>query len=90
MANKYSEAGIRLYNIPFKAPHIIFWNLRSTSGFPCLSYQPNASMMSGYSPVILNTFCEDGLKSLNSHTPWSHLENMLMNDRYDVMGNMVK
>ena len=88
--HKYSEAGIRLYNIPFKAPHIIFWNLRSTSGFPCLSYQPNASMMSGYSPVILNTFCEDGLKSLNSHTPWSHLENMLMNDRYDVMGNMVK
>jgi hypothetical protein len=84
---KYSETGIRLYDIPFKPPHIVFWNLKGTNGFPCLTTQPNASMMSGYSPVILNTFCEEGIRSLKSHTPWSCLEKILKVDRYDVMGD---
>ena len=87
---KYSETGIRLYDIPFKTPHIVFWNLKATNGFPCLTTQTNSSMMSGYSPVILNTFCEEGLPSLKSHTPWSCLEKILMVDRYDVMGDKLK
>jgi hypothetical protein len=87
--HKYSEAGMRLYNVPFKAPHIVFWNLRSTSGFPCLTYQKNVSMMSGYSPVILNSFFEEGLPSLKSLTPWTCLEKMLMTDRYDIMGEVI-
>jgi hypothetical protein len=87
---KYSETGIRLYGIPFKTPHIVFWNLRGTNGFPCLTTQTNTSMMSGYSPVILNTFCEEGLKSLTKHTPWTCLEKILMVDRYDVLGDRLK
>lgn len=82
---KYHETGMRLWNKPFKAPHILFWNLRSTSGFPTLSTQKNASMMSGFSPALLNVFCEEGMASLQSCTPWSILLKSLENKRYDIL-----
>jgi uncharacterized protein with von Willebrand factor type A (vWA) domain len=82
---KYAETGIRLYGIPFKAPHILFWNLQSTSGFPALSSQKNASMMSGFSPALLNMFCEEGIEALQSCTPWSLFLKGLDLDRYKVL-----
>ena len=82
---KYAETGMRLFNKPFKAPHILFWNLRSTSGFPALSLQKNASMMSGFSPALLNLFCEEGLNALQSCTPWSIFLKGLELDRYKIL-----
>ena len=67
-----------------KVPHILFWNLRSTSGFPVLSSQKNVSMFSGFSPVLLNLFCEKGIDFLNNATPWSQLIDILKNKRYDI------
>jgi len=87
MKEKYEDAGIRVHGKPYKPPHILFWNLSSTYGFPSLSNQPNCSMMSGFSPVLLNIFCENGLEALQSCTPWSILEQTLENDRYKVMSN---
>jgi hypothetical protein len=86
---KYSDAGIRLYGKPFKAPHILLWNMRSTSGFPSLSSQKNTSMMSGFSPALLNMFCEQGLDALQSCTPWSLLVKSLENERYKVMEDKI-
>lgn len=82
---KYAEAGMRLWNKPFKPPHILFWNLRSTSGFPTLMSQKNASMMSGFSPVLLNLFCQEGISSLQSCTPWSLFIKSLDNERYKIL-----
>jgi len=82
---KYADAGMRIKGRPYKPPHILFWNLRSTSGFPTLSTQPNASMMSGFSPVMLNLFCEKGIESLQSCTPWIIFLKSLKNDRYSIM-----
>jgi hypothetical protein len=79
---QYAEAGQRLWGRPFKAPHILFWNLRSTSGFPSLSTQKNASMMSGFSPALLNLFCEEGVSALQSCSPWSLFMKGLDNERY--------
>lgn len=87
MNNKYEAAGMRLHGVPFKPPHILFWNLRSTSGFPCLADQRNTTMMSGFSPAILNLFCEEGITSLQSCTPWSTLQKSLENERYQIMSN---
>lgn len=87
MAAKYQAAGIRVNGVPYKPPHILFWNLRSTSGFPSLANQPNASMMSGFSPALLNLFCEQGLNALQSCTPWALLVKSLENERYKIMGN---
>jgi Mg-chelatase subunit ChlD len=87
MKAKYEAAGIRVHGTAYKPPHILFWNLRSTSGFPSLANQPNASMMSGFSPTLLNLFCEQGLNALQSCTPWSLLLNSLENERYTIMKN---
>ena len=87
MIAKYEAAGIRVHGTPYKPPHILFWNLRSTSGFPSLSNEPNTSMMAGFSPALLNLFCDQGLDGLQSCTPWSLLEKSLANDRYKIMSN---
>lgn len=86
----YADAGQRLWGKPFKAPHILFWNLRSTSGFPTLSTQKNVSMMSGFSPTLLNLFCEEGIESLESCTPWSLFVKSLENDRYKILDNYIR
>lgn len=82
---KYAETGMRLFGKPFKAPHILFWNLRSTDGFPALSLQKNASMMSGFSAALLNLFCDEGLNALQSCTPWSMFLKGLALERYNVL-----
>jgi hypothetical protein len=84
---KYEATGNRLYGKPFKPPHILLWNLRSTSGFPTISTQPNASMMSGFSPALLNLFCDKGIDALQACTPWSVFTKSLENERYKILGD---
>ena len=87
---QYADAGQRLWNKPFKAPHILFWNLRSTQGFPTLSSKNNCSMMSGFSPALLNLFCEEGLESLQSCTPYSLFVKSLDNERYKILDQQIR
>ena len=87
---QYEDAGQRIWNKPFKPPHILFWNLRSTSGFPTLSSQKNCSMMSGFSPALLNLFCEEGLNALQSCTPWSLFVESLESERYKVLDQHIR
>jgi hypothetical protein len=82
MKQMFAKMGERLYGEPCKAPHIVFWNLRKTTGFPSLSTDQNVSMMSGFSPALLNVFCEKGVAGLQQYTPWTTLVNSLNNDRY--------
>jgi hypothetical protein len=89
MKTKYHNAGMKVNGVPYTPPHILFWNLRSSSGFPSLSSQPNASMMSGFSPSLLNLFCEKGMESLQSCTPWSLLVSSLENERYQIMADKI-
>jgi Domain of unknown function (DUF2828) len=90
MERKYAETGIRLWGTPFKPPHILFWNLRSTNGFPCISSQKNVSMMSGFSPSLLNLFCEKGLDALQGCTPWSILVEQMNKPRYQCLEDKVR
>jgi hypothetical protein len=85
MSKKYAETGIRVHGFPYKPPHILFWNLRSTTGFPNLSSEVNTSMMSGFSPSLLNVFCDEGITALHGCNPWSMLQKSLRNERYKVM-----
>lgn len=86
----YKETGMRVWGKPYKPPHILFWNLRSTTGFPTLVSQKNASMMSGYSPSLLNRFCDEGLTSLHSCSPWSIFVKMITSERYNNMYNYLR
>ena len=79
----YHDVGMRIHGKPYKRPHILFWNLRSTSGFPTLSSVANCSMMSGASPSLLNLFCEKGMDVLEESTPLKMVIECLANKRYD-------
>ena len=83
--SKYADAGIRVHGRPYKPPHILFWNLRNTSGFPSLSNEKNVSMMSGFSPTLLKLFCDNGIDALQSCTPWTFLEQSLSSERYKIL-----
>ena len=86
---KYAETGMRLYGEPLKTPHILFWNLRSTNGFPTLSTEAGCSMMSGFDPTILNMFCELGIDALREITPYKNLMKQLENERYKVLEQLI-
>jgi hypothetical protein len=78
----FSKMGERLYGEPINPPHIIFWNLRKTTGFPAISTDANVSMMSGFSPALLNVFCDKGIDGLRQYTPWRSFIETLSNSRY--------
>ena len=86
----YHYAGMKtVYATPYKPPHILFWNLRSTSGFPTLSTQKNVTMLSGYSPVLLNAFYNKGMDAIRDYSPYKMIEDILSNDRYQVLENKI-
>ena len=87
---KYAEAGMRVHGVPYEPPFMLFWNLRSTNGAPSLSSEKNVSMMSGFSPALLNLFCEKGMGALQSCTPWSILVESLNKDRYRILGDYLE
>ena len=66
-------------------PHVLFWNLRKTNGFPATTFTKNITFLSGYSSSLLNIFCEKGLEALRQTTPFTMLENLLNNSRYEPM-----
>jgi hypothetical protein len=79
----FHDAGMRSkYKTPYEPPHRLFWNLRSTNGFPSLSSEPNVSMMSGFSPALLNSFVNKGMEALKDFTPWRMLIDQLQGERY--------
>lgn len=78
----FSKMGERLYGEPIHPPHIIFWNLRKTTGFPAISTDANVSMMSGFSPALLNVFYDKGIDGLRQYTPWRSFMETLSNSRY--------
>ena len=84
IALKYQEAGRRsLYKRPYSLPHIIFWNLRTTSGFPQLSSTLNTSMLSGSNSNLFDLFQDKGANFLEDVTPWKLLQDSLNNKRYE-------
>lgn len=84
-AGKYTS-----HQIPYEPCHILYWNLRSTSGFPCLTTEENISMLSGFSPQLLNTFCKDGLEGIQKYTPWNCLLSQLQNERYTWVNDSIQ
>ena len=47
-------------------------------------------MLSGFSPVLLNTFCEKGMEALIKCTPMSILMEQLNNDRYVWIDSVIE
>ena len=85
---EYETTGLKSkYKKPYKAPHILFWNLRKTNNFPVKSETKNTTMVSGYNLGVLNKFCENGIESLKEINPLVNLKEALNNKRYDSISN---
>jgi len=50
---RFAEVGMAICGEPYAAPRIIFWNLRSSVGFPVAKDAPNTQLLSGFSPSLL-------------------------------------
>jgi hypothetical protein len=86
----YAKAGLQSkWATPYKPPHILFWNLRKTSGFPALSGQKNVTMLSGYSSVLLNEFAKKGMAALEEYSPYKMIADILEKPRYAEMENAI-
>ena len=84
--DKYSEAGMKTnFKTPYKNPHILFWNLKKTNGFPTLSSEKNTTMISGYSSQLLNVFADKGFNELKKVSGYSMLLKILSNPRYKTL-----
>jgi uncharacterized protein with von Willebrand factor type A (vWA) domain len=90
ITTKYAETGMRLYGAPLPVPHILFWNLRYTDGFPTLSTQENATMMSGFNSQLLNEFCDKGIDALREYTPWSMFVSSLNKPEYQCLEDAIR
>jgi hypothetical protein len=93
---QFLDAGLKLWHKPFNSPHIIFWNIRSTSGFPSLSIYNNCSMISGNNPNILNNFSKSKKYKKNDKdvfnlvTPWNNFIKLMKNKRYDILDKKLR
>ena len=67
----------------YEPPHILYWNLNGTDGFPSVTTKNNISMVSGFSPALLKAFEEKGIDELASYTPWRLVQEIMMKPRYD-------
>jgi len=80
----YNEAGYT------DVPHLLFWNLRHTSGFPTMSTVKGATMFSGFSPLLLNSFCMNGPDALKETSPWNSFCALVDGDRYSCLRRVVE
>ena len=81
---RFTKAGIdSKYKKPYACPHILFWNLRETKGFPSTTFEENVTFLSGYSSSLLNIFETKGIDELRKHSAYSMLVELLKNKRYD-------
>ena len=78
IVDMYRECG-------YEPPHILYWNLRSTSGFPVCTSEKNVTMLSGFSPALLNSLYEKGIEGLSEFTPFKLVAQMLTKKRFGIV-----
>lgn len=82
----FRDAGMKSkYATPYPTPHLVWWNLRQTTGFPTLSTMKNTTMLSGYNAALLNAFEGKGVNSLKEYTPAKLINDILCADRYKML-----
>jgi hypothetical protein len=92
IAKMYVDAGIASIGIPYTPPHIVFWNLESTNGFPTTYFSNNCSMISGHSETMLNLFMINDEETINldcknGNNPFFTMIKSLSSKRYSILEN---
>ena len=66
----------------YEPPHVLYWNLSTTDGFPSVTTEKNVTMLSGFSPVLLNVLEGKGIEALSEYTSFRMISEMLDSDRF--------
>ena len=85
----FYQTGMKVSGEPWKVPHIVFWNLRSTKGFPSISNKQNTTMVSGGSSSLLNAFCDKGVETIQGLNPYKFMTECLENKRYKCLNTLL-
>jgi len=86
IVSMFHDAGMKSkYAAPYTTPHLVWWNLRKTTGFPTLSTMKNTTMLSGYNAALLNAFEGKGVDALKEYTPAKMINDILCADRYKML-----
>ena len=75
ISTMYNEHG-------YDPPHILYWNLRTTNGFPAVTTEKNVTMLSGFSPILLNVLQSKGIEALAEYTPYRMISELLDDTRF--------
>jgi Mg-chelatase subunit ChlD len=71
-------------------PHVVFWNLRKTTGFPAKSDMKNVTMISGFSSVVLNHFCLKGADVLKNYSGYIMFREIVGSERYAKLEECIR
>ena len=90
LQRRFKEVGRAVCGEPYPAPRIIFWNLRSSVGFPVAADTPNTHMISGFSPALLKLVLSGAdliaeEKERSGPTPEETLRKALDDECFDVV-----
>lgn len=70
----FKKSGMKTkHNIPYEPPMIVYWNMRSTNGFPCATNEMRIAMISGYNMSAISSIVENGKDALKEMTPWTNI-----------------
>jgi hypothetical protein len=88
IANSFTEQGLKTCDVPYPVPKVVFWNLRTTEGFPTTSTDANSIMVSGGSDALLNDLCEKGIEAISDINPWNAFVEIISKERYSCLDSV--
>ena len=88
----FAEAGRQVSGKPWKAPTMVYWNVRSSEGgFPVQSNTPNTQMLSGFSLSLLKLVLDnDDLGVPQQPTPYDTFLRAVRSEKYEKVRDVVR
>ena len=84
MGRMYRNAGIQsIYGTPYEVPHVVFWNMRKTNGFPTIGNEKGVTMISGYNSTMIEVLLNKGVSALRQMSPWDLIQDLLNQERFN-------
>ena len=84
MGRMYRDAGIQsIYGTPYEVPHVVFWNMRKTNGFPTIGNEKGVTMISGYNSTMIEVLLNKGVSALRQMSPWDLIQDLLNQERFN-------
>ena len=90
ISEAFKQAGIKVSGEPWVAPTIVYWDVRSGSGFPVQSDTPNTQMLSGFSLSLLKLVMDnEKLDSMKQPTPYETFLKAVRCEKYLDVRNII-